>query len=196
MTTHDARVAQVFPYLQPGEPVLRAGLARWEELEARLGRHEGEGFIAVTDRRLVYVNGRRGRVSSIPYYIITDQRVESHRITADLTIETDPGEVISLNGAKSFIHFVEDAIRVARSFETSPPTPGTVVIFDRRLEILRCAACQTLVDVGSYYCSGCARIVEWVKCEVAVAEHEAAAAALEARRNERKRAEGKRAEGK
>lgn len=154
-----ARLSVIAPYLQPGEVPHRAGLARWEELEAR-GAHGGEGFLVATDRRLIYFNPRTG-VTSIPYGTITDQRVDRHVITAHLVIGTTWSGEARFNGAKNFMAEVEAAI-TDNARIPKPPVEGTKLGFSSGDLYPVCLECRhDIPSVKWGYCPGCARTIDW-----------------------------------
>jgi hypothetical protein len=156
------------PYLQPDEAVHRDGLARWENIETTLGAHQGEGFMVATDRRLIYFRPDRGP-TSFPYYTIIDQRVESHPITAHLTIDTDWAGTAKFNGAKGFMRALESTISYYRGFPLSPPTEGTILRFRSGELYPTCTACnKSIPSMDWSYCPGCARIIDWQLSKPAV----------------------------
>lgn len=156
--SRERRVQLAARYLQPGEPLVDHGLALWEEIERMFGRGGGTGFLAVTDRRLLFIGERRRMPTSIGFTTIKSHMVKKKLATCDLRLNLADGQTATFNGGKSFFGAVSDALNASH---TPPANAETNLICRGPGHDMHCLDCHTTVTARWPNCPGCYRSIDW-----------------------------------
>jgi hypothetical protein len=138
--------------------VLDHGIARYLEMEQAM-RQPCPGFLAATDRRLVFISETTLKASSIGYERIIDIHVAKKLVTADLRVVMKE-EAATFNGGKGAftgcIHLAEEG----RRGPLPDPVKG-VVTWDGRKETPDCAGCGSNIARVCIACRACSRVFDW-----------------------------------
>jgi hypothetical protein len=105
-----ARIAMVAPMLQPGEKDLWDVGAIWHENPDILGPRDGEGFLVLTDRRVLFGTPRLGVLLDLPLDAIEANMAKDRRNMAILVLQVDGKNQMTFWTGKKSARKVVDAV--------------------------------------------------------------------------------------
>jgi hypothetical protein len=111
-----ARLRLVAERVGPDEDYVWDVGAIWRENPTLVSRRDAEGFLVVTDRRLIYANHRVGVLVDLPFDRISSAQMTRRRITtAQLSVSDSEGKRMRFYTGKRSVGVILEAIEAHRS---------------------------------------------------------------------------------